>query len=182
MNPTILESHKSWTSEKWSPWPCVWLVESTWIFWPCAGPNTRSAVRKCQIDPKFLIPSRMIPYDNNLKGFYNRFGELRAILCTSVWNKPRWSHLACVRGLIQLHTQALPNFLKILITSRMIPYDNILKGFYNRFSEFCTILCTSVSHHNDSFEGSELDSERWLSSISESAPPPTMYEQLLGVE
>ena len=80
LNPTILASHKSWTSEKWSP--CL-ARRINVDFWPSAGPITRSAARKYQIDLKFLFPSRMVSYDNILKGFYDRFGEVRAILRTS---------------------------------------------------------------------------------------------------
>ena len=63
-------------------------LQNPWWFLPtCTGTTARSTLRWDQIGLKFLFSNRMGSYDNILKGFWNRFGELREILITTIYTR-----------------------------------------------------------------------------------------------
>ena len=70
-------------------------------------------------------------------------GEPRCLHSPAVDSKMiTWVFAPCARVVSQSIVQTHPIDLKILIGSRTIPYENILKGFLNRFGEFRAIPCT----------------------------------------
>ena len=136
--------------------PAFPLGNQPWFWSPCARANLRLTVPRRWIDLKFLFPKLLVPYEDILKGFYNRTAEFWEFPCTLWSNKPCWFCCPCAGAIFQVTVPRRWIDLKILFPKLLVPYTNILKGFYNRTAEFWEIPCTLWSNKDDRFQGSDL--------------------------